>query len=208
MDGQNDDDDDDIVEDIPDTKVFDNGDVDTADAKESKLVQDILGRQAEQEASAKPDAEEGKDNAAGKSSTGIKLGRLRKTGVEKKAAAGASSTSAAGSGDIERLRKAVQVLVQHTGPLGTCMDYIQEDISLMTAELHRWEEECQKYVLRILIVYFKLILCMHYINVANHGHICSVRYEVEMEQQKQKTQDALKPLYSELNELEEQVLCV
>jgi hypothetical protein len=43
------------------------------------------------------------------------------------------------------LRKAVQVLVQHTGPLGTCMDYVQEDVGFMTAELHRWEEECQKY---------------------------------------------------------------
>ena len=159
VDGQNDDDDDDIVEDIPDTKVFDNGEVDTADAKESKLVQDILGRQAEQEVAAKPEAEEGKDNAAGKSSTGIKLGRLRKTGVEKKAAAGASSAST-GSGDIERLRKAVQVLVQHTGPLGTCMDYIQEDISLMTAELHRWEEECQKCVSYTVMLHCNFItLC-------------------------------------------------
>ena len=32
------------------------------------------------------------------------------------------------------------------GPLGTCMDFIQEDISLMTTELHRWEEECRRYI--------------------------------------------------------------
>ena len=44
-----------------------------------------------------------------------------------------------------RLRAAIQVLVQHTGPLGTCMDYVQEDISLMTGELHKWGEECRKY---------------------------------------------------------------
>lgn len=144
VDGQKDDDDDDIVEDVPDAKIFENNTpVDTADAKESKLVQDILGRQAEQEVSAKPE-EDAKDGASGKNSTGIKLGKLRKTGVEKKSTGGAAIAPATNSGDTERLRKAVQVLVQHTGPLGTCMDYIQEDISLMTAELHRWEEECQK----------------------------------------------------------------
>jgi hypothetical protein len=49
-----------------------------------------------------------------------------------------------GETDLEKLRSSIQLLVQHTGPLGTCMDYIQEDISLMTAELHRWEEDCRK----------------------------------------------------------------
>lgn len=45
---------------------------------------------------------------------------------------------------MKRLRSSIQVLVQHTGPLGNCMDYIQEDLSMMTAELHRWEEESRK----------------------------------------------------------------
>jgi TRAF3-interacting protein 1 len=176
VDGQ-DDDDDDIVEDVPDHKGYpDEQPGDGADAKESKLVQDILGRQAEQETAAKPEAEDKDGNGTGKSSTGIKLGRLRKTGSDKKSGSSNDKGGAASSGgDIDRLRKAVQVLVQHTGPLGTCMDYVQEDVGLMTAELHRWEEECQKY-------------------------------EVELEQQKQKTEDTLKPFYSELNELEEQVL--
>lgn len=69
------------------------------------------------------------------------------SGVDKKSSAGSAAVGAAvitGTSDIDRIRKAVQVLVQHTGPLGTCMDYIQEDITLMTSELHRWEEECQK----------------------------------------------------------------
>ncbi len=44
------------------------------------------------------------------------------------------------------MRSSIQLLVQHTGPLGTCMDYIQEDVSLMTAELHRWEEDCRRCV--------------------------------------------------------------
>lgn len=174
VDGQ-DDDDDDIVEEIPGSKIVDDGPVDTADAKESKLVQDILGRQAEQEIASKPEAGDGaKETTTGKTSTGIKLGRLRKTGLDKKSSNSSTAAPTTNAGDIDHIRKAVQTLVQHTGPLGTCMDYIQEDISLMTTELHRWEEECQKY-------------------------------EVEMEQQKLKTQDTLKPLYSELNDLEEQV---
>lgn len=177
IDGQNDDDE--IKEDIADNKGFgDNGSsAVTTDGKESKLVKDILGRQAEQEAASKTkDDETADDKDAGKAGSGIKLRNLRKTGIEKKATSGSGAvpTSTISSGDMDRLRKAVQALVQHTGPLGTCMDYIQEDISLMTAEFHRWEEECQKY-------------------------------EVEIEIQKQKTNDTLKPLISELNELEEQL---
>lgn len=81
------------------------------------------------------------NNAAGGS--GIRLGRLRKTGMEKKGP-GTSSTTNFAEGDLERIRASIQSLVQQTGPLGTCMDFIQEDISLMTSELHRWEEECRK----------------------------------------------------------------
>jgi hypothetical protein len=63
-------------------------------------------------------------------------------GADKKGvAAGASGF---GESDLGKIRSSIQLLVQHTGPLGTCMDYIQEDVSLMTAELHRWEEECRK----------------------------------------------------------------
>lgn len=105
-------------------------------------MQDILSRQAEQEAMAASklnvpakEIEEKNDEKA----SGIRLGKLRKTGAGEKK--GGTTT---GGNDIERLRKAVQVLVQHTGPLGTCMDYIQEDIGIMTLELHRWEEECRK----------------------------------------------------------------
>jgi hypothetical protein len=39
----------------------------------------------------------------------------------------------------------LQVLVKHTGPLGSCMDFIQEDIGLMTTELRKWESEGRKY---------------------------------------------------------------
>lgn len=111
---------------------------------QSKLVQDILSRQAEQEAAAasklnNTQSKQQEDEKDDDKSSGIRLGRLRKTGAGDKKGGGAS-----GGNDTERLRKAVQVLVQHTGPLGTCMDYIQEDIGVMTLELHRWEEECRK----------------------------------------------------------------
>ena len=67
---------------------------------------------------------------------------LGASGTDKKGAAGGGVVM--GENDLEKMRSSIQVLVQHTGPLGTCMDYIQEDVSLMTAELHRWEEECRK----------------------------------------------------------------
>jgi hypothetical protein len=101
-------------------------------------------------------------------------------GTDKKLSASGPSPTAVATpvvsnpGDIDRLRRAVQVLVQHTGPLGTSIDFIQEDIGLMTAELRRWEEDCRKS-------------------------------EIELDAQKQKTAQVLKPLIAELNELEEQV---
>eukprot|EP00602_Paraphysomonas_sp_CaronLab_P009121 CAMPEP_0185026164 /NCGR_PEP_ID=MMETSP1103-20130426/10127_1 /TAXON_ID=36769 /ORGANISM="Paraphysomonas bandaiensis, Strain Caron Lab Isolate" /LENGTH=674 /DNA_ID=CAMNT_0027559655 /DNA_START=162 /DNA_END=2186 /DNA_ORIENTATION=+ len=171
-DGQNDDDDDDdIVEEerLADDK--DGGDADR-NQQQSKLVQDILSRQAEQEAAAKEmKGEEEKAGDKPDKAGGIRLGRLRKTGMGDKKGSAATSS---GAGDIERLRKAVQILVQHTGPLGTCMDYIQEDVGIMTMELHRWEEECRKY-------------------------------EIEVENQKRQTQEALVPLQRELSDLEEQI---
>ena len=87
-------------------------------------------------------------------------------------------------------------MVQHTGPLGTCMDYIQEDLSLMSSELHRWEEECKKLIFKNISKSTQFIILMV---------VMLRRYEAEIEIQKQKTQDTLKPFYSELNELEEQV---
>jgi hypothetical protein len=91
-----------------------------------------------------PQPEEESKSEAGAGGSGIRLGRLRKTGLEKKAGALGAGPSG-GETDLQKMRASIQLLVQHTGPLGTCMDYILEDISLMTAELHRWEEECRKY---------------------------------------------------------------
>lgn len=112
---------------------------------QSKLVKDIISRQAEQEvASAKNEpVEENKNGNEQGAGGGIRLGRLRKTGLEKRS--GSAGGVGYGENDLEKLRSAIQTLVQHTGPLGSCMDYIQEDITLMTSELHKWEEECRKY---------------------------------------------------------------
>lgn len=181
IDGQGGDDDDDVV---PEEKRL--ADEVKAEAKggaggpQSKLVQDILGRQAEQEAARKtgaavPEAAveetKGEDGSGG----GIRISRLRKTGADKGKSAPGTTPGTFNDGDMDRLRGAIQVLVQHTGPLGTCMDYVQEDISLMTAELQRWEEECR-------------------------------RFEGEVDGEKRKSRDGLQPLQVELAELEEQLL--
>jgi len=73
-------------------------------------------------------------------------------GSEKKGSGGSAASGSAGpgssshlaAGDMEKLREAVQLLVQHTRPLGTCMDFVQDDVSIMTSELARWEQECRK----------------------------------------------------------------
>lgn len=77
---------------------------------------------------------------------GIRLNRLRKTGTDKKGKdSGPQVATSFAEGDLEKMRHAIQSLVQQTGPLGTCLDFIQEDISLMSGELHKWEEECRRY---------------------------------------------------------------
>ena len=137
-----------------------------------------MSRQAEQEVARRLGSEQ--KEAADESKKeedvrGIRIGKLRKTGTDKNGKSAGSVTANFGEGDMERLRSAIQVLVQHTGPLGTCMDYVQEDISLMTGELHKWGEECRKY-------------------------------EGEMEIEKKKSADLLRPLQVEYAELEEQLL--
>lgn len=177
IDGQ-DDDDDEIV--AVETRLTDEmkSDFKSDKNKESKLVQDIRGRQAEQEAAIAPFKEQSEEKTAidSTNSSGIRLGRLRKTGTEKKSVGPSISVISAplSDGDIERLRSAIQILVQHTGPLGTCMDYIQEDIGMMTAELHKWEDDCRKY-------------------------------ETEVEEEIRRSQETLHPLRMEQHDLNDQI---
>ena len=178
-DGAGDDEDEDEIADVSDNRLAD----DIADNKsgnqadpESKLVRDILGRQAEQEAARNPNSGKSTqdahaDDAAAKGG-GIRLGRLRKTGMEKKGSSG--DLPQLGEGDMERLRASIQTLVQHTGPLGGCLDYLQEDVGLMNIELRKWEEECRKY-------------------------------EARVETERSKTVEILHPLESDLAEIEAQI---
>lgn len=68
----------------------------------------------------------------GSSGVGIRLGRLRKTGLDGKG--GSSSGGASGGSnsayhetDLEKLRKSIQLLVQHTG---TDSDELDVDIDI------------------------------------------------------------------------------
>lgn len=71
---------------------------------------------------------------------GIRLGRLRRPGLE-----GKGSTKAVGlvfgEGELEKLRNSIQVICQSTNPLGKCMDYVHEDLSAMSKEHDKWESE-------------------------------------------------------------------
>eukprot|EP00606_Chrysophyceae_sp_TOSAG23-5_P000889 GSChrysophyteH2.ASY1.ANO1.1061.1 assembled CDS len=64
-------------------------------------------------------------------------------------------------GDMERLRASIQTLVQHTGPLGGCLDYLQEDVGLMNIELRKWEEECRKFEARVQTEKSKTVEVLH-----------------------------------------------
>merc|ERR1712072_448744 len=66
-----------------------------------------------------------------------------------------------GEGDMERLRTSIQTLVQHTGPLGACLDYLQEDVGLMNIELRKWEDECRKYEARVETERAKSVEVLH-----------------------------------------------
>eukprot|EP00595_Chromulina_sp_UTEXLB2642_P002924 CAMPEP_0196766108 /NCGR_PEP_ID=MMETSP1095-20130614/18631_1 /TAXON_ID=96789 ORGANISM="Chromulina nebulosa, Strain UTEXLB2642" /NCGR_SAMPLE_ID=MMETSP1095 /ASSEMBLY_ACC=CAM_ASM_000446 /LENGTH=658 /DNA_ID=CAMNT_0042126301 /DNA_START=118 /DNA_END=2091 /DNA_ORIENTATION=- len=179
IDGQNDDDDDDLVADgkrlADDVKSSKQTDI------QSKLVKNIITNKAEREAAInQPIVNETEDSKVAEESkgTGIRLGKIKKTG-DKKGNVITSSTPSGGftsfnESDIERVRSAIQLLVQNTGPLGVCMDYIQEDVGLMATELRKWEEECRKY-------------------------------EDLLAVETLKTRDALQPLQSELADIEEQI---
>eukprot|EP01038_Epipyxis_sp_PR26KG_P008130 gene8130-11008_t len=186
IDGAADEDEDDVIPDES-RRLYDDMRTDAKSAgqadPQSKLVKDIMSRQTEQEVAGRgtnknEPVEETKSSPTNdtNSGSGIRLGKLRKTGIEKKQT-GKDGTNnlATTENDLEKMRKSIQILVQHTGPLGTCMDYIQEDIKMMSDELRKWEEEC-------------------------------TRYEAEYEDAKRKTKEVLQPLKQELREIENQII--
>lgn len=47
--------------------------------------------------------------------------------------------------EIERLRSSIQTVCRSTLPLGKIMDYIQEDMDAMQAELNTWRRESKEH---------------------------------------------------------------
>lgn len=107
-----------------------------AGGAQSKLVKDIL---KEQQAGAAAGAGDKEADDAKKEGTGIRLGRLKKTGADKNKNFGLTDA------DLEQLRAAIQVLCASTNPLGKCMDYVHEDLGLMNCELEKWQSDARKY---------------------------------------------------------------
>ncbi|KAK9537967.1 hypothetical protein VZT92_005535 [Zoarces viviparus] len=52
--------------------------------------------------------------------------------------------------EIERLRSSIQTVCRSTLPLGKIMDYIQEDMDTMQAELHTWRRENKEHAQALL----------------------------------------------------------
>ncbi|XP_042350430.1 TRAF3-interacting protein 1 isoform X3 [Plectropomus leopardus] len=52
--------------------------------------------------------------------------------------------------EIERLRSSIQTVCRSTLPLGKIMDYIQEDMDAMQAELHTWRRENKEHAQALL----------------------------------------------------------
>ena len=191
VDGADDDEIDEVIGDDTGARLVDElraeskGGDESASNPQSKLVQNIMSRQVEQEAAAGGNKKDSKavspietvdeSKQGDGSGGGIRLNRLRKTGTDKKGKdSGPQVATSFAESDLEKMRHAIQSLVQQTGPLGTCLDFIQEDVSLMSGELHKWEEECR-------------------------------RYEAEYDEARKKTKEKLIPLRNELDELNDQV---
>lgn len=47
--------------------------------------------------------------------------------------------------ELEKLCSSIQMVCSSTLPLGTCMNYVQEDMDAMQAELHTWREQNREY---------------------------------------------------------------
>lgn len=105
------------------------------DGPKGKLVQDIMSEMKQDEKQGDIDAKDGGPNS-GKS--GIRMGRLKKRGIEKKSQAGFSQS------EINALRKSIQQLCQATNPLGKCMDYVHDDMEMMNKELEQWKSEYRR----------------------------------------------------------------
>eukprot|EP00638_Chattonella_subsalsa_P013319 CAMPEP_0117792410 /NCGR_PEP_ID=MMETSP0948-20121206/9421_1 /TAXON_ID=44440 /ORGANISM="Chattonella subsalsa, Strain CCMP2191" /LENGTH=677 /DNA_ID=CAMNT_0005622619 /DNA_START=115 /DNA_END=2148 /DNA_ORIENTATION=+ len=104
-----------------------------AGGQHGKLVQDIMNDQAKEEEKKKEEEEQ--DQKAG---GGIRMGRIKKKTKQQSRGGGYSD------GEVERLRHSIQLLCQSTNPLGKCMDYVTEDLTMMNTELERWSADYRR----------------------------------------------------------------
>ncbi|CAM9793647.1 unnamed protein product [Ascophyllum nodosum] len=124
-----------------------------ADILEEKQRAEERAKDAEAEAEIKGGGQGGqecKDTSNGGS--GIRMGRLRGPRASSLSAlaastvakAGASRSASVGGGgygdaDVAKLMDAIQMLCQSTHPLGKCLDFVHEDLSLMSQEMDHWK---------------------------------------------------------------------
>ena len=99
----------------------------------SKLVKDIM-KQQEDDRAQRDGAEGGEAEAEAKKAGGIRLGRLKKTGAEKKGVGFSDN-------ELAHLRASLQALCASIMPLGKCMDFVTEDMASMDRELDKWRQE-------------------------------------------------------------------
>ncbi|CAM9307923.1 unnamed protein product [Scytosiphon promiscuus] len=123
-----------------------------ADILKEKERAESRAKEADAEAKGKGGGQEAKGSAeGGNGGGGIRMGRLRDAGRRSSANSLSSSGTTAGSSklvvgggggygdaDVAKLKGAIQTLCQSTHPLGKCMDFVHEDLSLMSQEMDRW----------------------------------------------------------------------
>ncbi|CAM9475774.1 unnamed protein product [Ectocarpus fasciculatus] len=128
-----------------------------ADILKEKEKAEMRAKEADAESKGRGDGQEAKGSAEGGGGGGIRMGRLGGVGRRNSASsssaaaaaavAGVGSTLAGGGGggssgygdaDVAKLKDAIQTLCQSTHPLGKCMDFVHEDLSLMSQEMDRW----------------------------------------------------------------------
>ena len=112
---------------------------------DSKLVKDILSRQAEQSDTVTNAASTAIDSSSSVS-TGIRLlkrsnASSQQTRDNNSKGSSNNPTYAATESITQQLRESVQKIVTEVGPLGICLENIPDDLKSIAVEAKLWEEE-------------------------------------------------------------------
>eukprot|EP00904_Undaria_pinnatifida_P004728 jgi/Undpi1/14256/HiC_scaffold_9.g03905.m1 len=118
-----------------------------ADILKEKERAEVRAKEADAEAKGAGGGQAGQERKGTPEGGGIRMGRLRGAGrtsgsslsEKPRGATGAGGGGGGyGDGDVAKLKEAIQTLCQSTHPLGKCMDFVHEDMSLMSQEMDRW----------------------------------------------------------------------